>query len=320
MEILNAYEASAFAARAAGVQLAVGNSEIMEKMKSFVDLVCRYEDSDADAAIASALSGNRVFAEKHINMSMVARTHAPMVAVSRHAPCMRDSGSLIFLPESSQELLDDVIIAYGVCESKKVSLPAIIGIDFLAAHTREMVDVPTAKVIENFIPKPAGEKLKMREVKDSIESRARMHASMENARKALDEQFEKFRKKFRRQHGHYEKFMLSDAELVVVTYGSSAGNARLAVQKMRDTGEKAGMLRLHVMRPWPDLVEALKDAKKIAVVEPSFSAGHGGILHGELADSRCASVMSPDIISVKNFVDVFSHLKKMEKPERVWMI
>ncbi|MBI5061795.1 MAG: hypothetical protein HZB67_05800 [Candidatus Aenigmarchaeota archaeon] len=318
-ELLNAYEAAAHAARIAGAQLAIGNNEITDHMKSFMDFICKYDDSDVDAAIAAALSGNRVFAAKHVNMKNAARMRAPIVGMSEHAPYMRDSGALIFLPESSQELLDDIIIAYGVCENKKVALPVLIGMDFLSIHTRETIDIPTPKIIENFLPARAAEKIeKLHAVGENIETKAQLFRSMGNAKKLLDEEFERFRKKFRRPHSNFEKFMLNDAELAIVTYGPCSGNAKLAVQHMRDSGEKAGLLRLHVMRPFPEIKEVLKDVKKIAVVEPSLSIGYGGILHSELGIG--SSFISGEVISVKNFEDIFRHLKKMEKPERIWMM
>jgi len=66
-----------------------------------------------------------------------------------------------------------------------------------------------------------------------------------------------------------EERELSDAEIVVVAYGSPARSAVLAVKKARQQGIKAGLLRLITVWPFPEekILELAKQAKTIIVPE-----------------------------------------------------
>ena len=66
--------------------------------------------------------------------------------------------------------------------------------------------------------------------------------------------------------------------------GSFATKAIEAVDRLRDAGKAAGLLRPRLFRPFP--VEALRRAcagkKGLAVIDQNLSMGRGGILHTEL--------------------------------------
>ena len=63
----------------------------------------------------------------------------------------RDTGWIQIYCESSQELLDGVLMAYRLAE--KVMLPVMIAYDaFFLSHTTEIVDIPDADVVDRFLP------------------------------------------------------------------------------------------------------------------------------------------------------------------------
>lgn len=68
---------------------------------------------------------------------------------------------------------------------------------------------------------------------------------------------------------NFEEYMLDDAEVAIIAYGSTARSARSAVQMARENGLKVGLFR--PMTIWPFLskqIESLtKKVKKILVVE-----------------------------------------------------
>ncbi|MCZ4696044.1 2-oxoacid:acceptor oxidoreductase subunit alpha [Ancylomarina euxinus] len=66
-----------------------------------------------------------------------------------------------------------------------------------------------------------------------------------------------------------EERELSDAEVVVVAYGSPARSAVLAIKKAREQGIKAGLLRLRTVWPFPEaeILKLAKQAKTIIVPE-----------------------------------------------------
>ena len=67
---------------------------------------------------------------------------------------------------------------------------------------------------------------------------------------------------------HFEE-SLDDAEVVVISFGSSAMSALSAVRRARGEGVKAGLLRLKTMWPFPDelIVRAASKARRIVVPE-----------------------------------------------------
>ena len=77
-----------------------------------------------------------------------------------------------------------------------------------------------------------------------------------------------------------DEFLLEDAEIVVVAFGSVARVARAAVREARSLGIKAGLLRLICMWPFPKFhVERLPgDLRAIIVPEMNFGQVAGEVL------------------------------------------
>jgi pyruvate ferredoxin oxidoreductase alpha subunit len=56
---------------------------------------------------------------------------------------VRDTGFLQIHCKNSQEVLDSILIAYGLAEHRNVLLPAIVNLDgFYLSFTREPVAIP----------------------------------------------------------------------------------------------------------------------------------------------------------------------------------
>ena len=67
----------------------------------------------------------------------------------------------------------------------------------------------------------------------------------------------------------YKEFYLDDADIVLISYGSSARSALHVVESRRPRGIRLGMLELQTLWPFPyDIVrEKCKNARHIVVVE-----------------------------------------------------
>ena len=67
--------------------------------------------------------------------------------------------------------------------------------------------------------------------------------------------------------------------------GSFATKAKAAVAQMRKAGNKVGLLRPRLLRPFPaELFRSLLAGKSgVAVIDQNISMGMGGVLHSELA-------------------------------------
>jgi 2-oxoglutarate ferredoxin oxidoreductase subunit alpha len=79
------------------------------------------------------------------------------------------------------------------------------------------------------------------------------------------------------QIARFKEYYLKDAEIILISYGSSARSANHVVVSRRPRGEKLGLLELQTLWPFPyDLVrEKCANAKYVVVVEMNM----GQIMH-----------------------------------------
>jgi pyruvate ferredoxin oxidoreductase alpha subunit len=118
-----------------------------------------------------------------------------------------------------------------------------------------------------------------------METKMNQRIAMNNAKRVILETAKKFEKISGRSYGLFEEYRLEDADYAIVIIGSAAGTTKDAVDKLRDEGIKAGLLKIRVFRPFPgeEIAAALKNAKVITVMDraESFSA-YGGPVGSEV--------------------------------------
>jgi pyruvate ferredoxin oxidoreductase alpha subunit len=294
------------------------------------------EHSMLTAAGAAAVTGVRVFSATSSQgllyaMEMlytVAGWRAPfvLVNVSRglSAPitlepdhndilAARDCGFLQIHCSTCQEVLDSTLIAYRLAEDERVRLPIIVNMDgFYLSFTREPVEIADAEAAREFIGAFDPEKISLRASTPISHAvavlggtaysyfRYETHLAVLNALAVYDEITEEFANAFGRRHEAVEDYRTEDAELVFVMMGSFATKAKDAVDRLRETGWRIGLLRPRLLRPFPAgfFQRALAGKQGVAVIDQNLSMGMGGVLHTELASAlhRQAAV-SPVLVS-----------------------
>jgi pyruvate ferredoxin oxidoreductase alpha subunit len=87
-----------------------------------------------------------------------------------------------------------------------------------------------------------------------------------------------FKKMTGRSYGMLEKYKTDDADIIIFTHSTPAGTAKVVADVLREKGEKVGVLRLKMFRPFPakEVAEAIKHAKAVAVFEKCMSFGAAG--------------------------------------------
>jgi pyruvate ferredoxin oxidoreductase alpha subunit len=210
----------------------------------------------------------------------------------------RDTGFLQFHCETAQELLDSILMAYRVAEHQKVLLPAIVNLDgFYLSFTREPVEVPALEAAKEFLPAftPAYPVLSGIEsialgasvLDSSLYSyfKHQMHHATDNALAVYPDLAADFADRFGRRYSPIEEFMLDDADYVVVMTNSFASMGKAEIKRLRNAGQKVGLARLRMIRPFPheELQRVLRGRKGVGVVDQNISLGKGGILFSEVA-------------------------------------
>ena len=112
--------------------------------------------------------------------------------------------------------------------------------------------------------------------------------AMKNAKKVILDVAKEFKTISGREYSLFEEYRMEDAERAIVLIGSSAGTAKAAVEELRAKGEKVGLVKLRVFRPFPgeELAKALAGVKAMAVLDKSEGfSGCGGPV---FADTRSA--------------------------------
>ncbi|MGQ9781878.1 MAG: transketolase C-terminal domain-containing protein [Nitrososphaeria archaeon] len=235
-----------------------------------------------------------------IVMSVACRTLGPPWNIwNEHTDmlALRDTGWIQIFAESNQEVLDAVIQAYKIAEDNRVLLPIMIGLDaFTLSHTSEPVDVPRQETVDRFLPPRRETPFVLDPAKPlthgnmaypshHMELKFMHHSALEHAAAVIAEVDCEWQKLVGRSYGGLtDEFMCDDSDVVVVTIGSSAGDAKEAARLLREKGVKAGVLRLRVIRPFPieSLRKALSRVKAVAVVDRNLSPGSGGIIVSEV--------------------------------------
>jgi pyruvate ferredoxin oxidoreductase alpha subunit len=84
----------------------------------------------------------------------------------------------------------------------------------------------------------------------------------------------------RKSGGLVDGYMTEGAETIVVALGSVIGTLKDSVDELRAEGVKIGVLAIRSFRPFPlaAVRAALHDAKRVVVLEKSFSVGLGGVV------------------------------------------
>ncbi len=221
---------------------------------------------------------------------------APINIWNDHSDSMsqRDCGWIQLFAAHNQEALDLHIQAFRLAE--ELSMPVMVCMDgFILTHAYERVDMPTQAQVDAFLP--PYEPRQVLDVSDPVsigamvgpeafmEVRYLAHAKQLMALERIPELAKEFAAVFGRTTGGLVRaYKTEDAETIVVALGSVIGTLKDTVDEMRNDGIKIGVLGIHSFRPFPlaAVREALQHAKRIVVLEKSFSVGLGGVVSNDV--------------------------------------
>ena len=212
---------------------------------------------------------------------------APINIHGDHSDVMgaRDAGWIQIFSENSQEIYDNAIIGMKLAE--KTNLPVMAIMDgFNTSHCVENLNILDGKTVQGFVGKfsPTRTLLDPENpmtfgpvaLQNSyFEFKVEQEEAMKNSKAVYFETVKEFERISGRKKDFFESYQLEDAESVIVLAGSTAGTTKDAVDEMRKEGKKVGLLKINLFRPFPleEVLEALKKAKNIAIMERTISSG-----------------------------------------------
>ncbi len=223
---------------------------------------------------------------------------APINIHCDHSDSMmcRDSSWIQIFTESAQEFYENLILAFKVAKNPDVFLPAMVMADgFITTHQIERVKIFDDGEIKNYLGDYKAP-YNLIDIKNPIlvgpfalqdsyfEFKISQEEAMENAKKVFIKEGKELQKITGSDYYFFEKYQLDDADYVIVVMSSTAGTAKAVIDRLREKGEKVGLLKPRLFRPFPykEIKEALSGKKAIAVLDRSLSFGANPPLYAEI--------------------------------------
>ncbi len=270
---------------------------------------------------------------------------APINIHCDHSDSMgaRDSGWIQLYSETVQEAYDNMIQAVRIAEHPDVLLPVMVCMDgFITSHAIENLCLLDDSEVRDFIGeyRPKHSLLDIDNpitygafvLSDNyIEIKRQQSEAMVRARGVVAEVDRDFGSRFGREYGLVESYRMDDAEVAIVILSSASGTTRVAVDEMRKSGKKVGLVRPRVFRPFPyvEMQDALKGVQALAVLDRVDSmSSFGGPLFVETRSALYGAKEAPLVIGrifglggrdykVDNAIGVYKHLLEIKDTGRV---
>ena len=198
-----------------------------------------------------------------------------------------------------QEAYDMTLCAFRIGEHKDVRLPVISNQDgFMTSHTAQNVTPLQDDVAYKFV----GDYLQVNSLLNydkpvthgvqtesdwHMEHKAKQNDAMMNSVKVIEEVFEDFSKLTGRKYNTVETYKTEDADIVIVSLGTTFETGQIAVNNMREKGIKAGLLLPRVFRPtqMSKIAEKLQNAKAVVCMDRSAPGGQTGQLFQDVSSA-----------------------------------
>lgn len=170
---------------------------------------------------------------------------------------------IVLAPSSVQEAADLTYLAFDLAD--RYRNPVMILGDGMIGQMMEPVAMPEQKT--SFIEKPWATTGKMGAGRRIINSLFIEPEILEKVNLALQAKYQTIA----RNETMVEEYMMDDAEIAIVSYGTTARIAKKAVQALRAQGINAGLIRPITLWPFPTetVAKAADKVKRMLVVEMS---------------------------------------------------
>lgn len=223
---------------------------------------------------------------------------------------LRDAGLIQLYVEGSQEAYDAHIAAFKIAEDPGILLPVLVCMDgWILTHSYERISFLSQEQVDRFLPpfRPVN----FLDVNDPktwgsyaeedvlMEFRYAIQEAMQYAKGRIKEIFSELSGVTGRDYGGLvEAYRTEDAEVILIAMGSMAGTIKESVDNLRSDGQRVGLVKIRCYRPFPfeEILEAVKGAGIIGVLEADFSMGSEGALGMDLKAKLCGRPGAPLVV------------------------
>jgi pyruvate/2-oxoacid:ferredoxin oxidoreductase alpha subunit len=207
---------------------------------------------------------------------------------------LRDTGWIQLYCEDNQEVFDSILLAYRLGEDERLLLPVLVCQDaFVLSHTMMQTDIPSQAEVDAFLPdlhlphrvadravavgsldRPRETEVHRRQHAEAMDRTWAVYAEIQDA---FEAQFG------RRPADPVVPYRMEDAEIALLSMGTTAATVRTAVDRAREAGVRVGALRVRMFRPFPEAIlrRSLAQCARVGVIDRDISLGHGGVLWSE---------------------------------------
>jgi 2-oxoisovalerate ferredoxin oxidoreductase alpha subunit len=276
------------------------------------------EHSAMSACIGSSAAGSRTFTatsshglllmHEMLHWAALARLPIVMCNINRvigpgwniwtdenDSISQRDTGWIQIYCSSNQEIFDTVIQAFKLAEHEKIVLPVMINLNaFILSHTSMPAEIPEQKVVDDFLgsyipkwkidvdnPTTFGNIIGPN---DYYTVRRAMQTAQENAKKLIPQIAQEWQKRSGYFHGDFfEYYHCDDADHILIAMGAIGAESKIAIDNLRKKGQRIGLARLRVFRPFPkEEIRTLGKQADLTVIDRNISIGMEGALFSEV--------------------------------------
>jgi len=341
-KIIKGNVSAAYAAKSARVQVISAypitpQTTVVEKLSEFVDgglmpgtqyIKVESEHSVLGSLVGSSMAGTRTFTATsgqglfymYEMIHWAAGMRLPIVmAIASRGPAppwniwadftdiisARDTGWMSSFCASHQEIYDDILMSYKICENSEILLPKFVAYGgFILSHTSKPVIIEDQDKVDAFLPPLPTEEgwphiwidpdrplMFGNLIMPSgfyMEFRLKIQDAMLRAKEHIKAVAKDFENTFGRSYGNglIQEYKMDDADVGIVIYGDLALQMEEAVDQVREEGYKVGMVKLRYFRPFPteDILRVSKKVKILGVIDraTAFGSKTGGPVSSEV--------------------------------------
>jgi pyruvate ferredoxin oxidoreductase alpha subunit len=236
----------------------------------------------------------------------------PLSVWGDHSDVMatRDCGWIQIFAENAQQAFDLVLCAFHIAEDSTVLFPTMIHIDgFHLSHVIEPLYLLKQEEVDKFLPEYHHPYALDPDKPLSVgafgppfiytEAKKAQNVALRDSKKIILQVWQGFGELSGRHYSPVENYKTEDADVLLLTMGSFSETAMMAIDKMQAEGQKVGLIRLRLWRPFPfdELRQAISKAKVLIVLDRAMSFGGSAPVCSEIQAALYPLRARPKVVS-----------------------